>query len=180
MTDADIHRDEEVDEVDEVDTGRALAWLRECNGPFEGRIHPLVAGVHVVGRTREATVVLTDHDVSRRHARLQVSPEGLWLEDLESKNGVFLDGTTRVEGPVLLEHGHRFQVGGVTLELSHPDSRVLRALEQAGEFTMTRYTVSRVRELGSRRARGGARGLLVPLAATLMFAVLSVLLWLRP
>ncbi len=157
-----------------------VAWLRECDGPWAGRVHPLVAGVHVVGRAREASVVLSDCDVSRRHARLQVAEDGLWLEDLDSKNGVFLDGTTPVEGPVFLDHGQRFQVGGVTLEVSHPDSRVLKALEQAGDFTMTRYTASRARARGDARGREGrSRDLVIPLAATVMFAVLSALLWLQ-
>ncbi len=179
MTDQQQHgADEDEVEVEDERDG-VLASLRECDGPTANRVHSLVAGVHIVGRAREASVTLRDSDVSRRHARLQVAEDGLWLEDLDSKNGVFLDGTTRVTGPVFLDHGRRFQVGGVTLEVSHPNSLVFKALEQAGEFTMTRYT-ARARGVGDEHGgEGRSRDLVIPLVAMVMFAVLSALLWLH-
>ena len=52
----------------------------------------LVTGENIVGRERDAAVRIDDPSVSRRHARLIVSPDGVALEDLRSKNGTSLHG----------------------------------------------------------------------------------------
>ena len=50
----------------------------------------------IVGRDPEASLLglrLRDYgNLSRRHARLSPAAEGLWIEDLGSTNGVFVDG----------------------------------------------------------------------------------------
>ncbi len=50
----------------------------------------------IVGRDPEASPLalrLQDYgNLSRRHARLRPAAEGLWIEDLGSTNGVFVDG----------------------------------------------------------------------------------------
>ena len=67
----------------------------------------------VVGRHSLAEVRLADPDVSRRHCRL-VFREGYWrVQDLNSLNGVYLNGQ-RIEDAVLYE-GDRLTVGGCTL-----------------------------------------------------------------
>jgi pSer/pThr/pTyr-binding forkhead associated (FHA) protein len=139
-------------------------------------LHPTPFGVHIIGRARAASIVLDDPDVSRRHAELRVTSEGIWLTDRSSKNGIELAEGRRVEGQVLLGHGQQFKIGGVLLEIEHPISRVFHALEQAGEFTMTRFTATRSSDRAHRRPRA-RHHLLAPLAATLMFAVLSAWLW---
>jgi predicted component of type VI protein secretion system len=57
-----------------------------------------------------------DATLSRRHARIQRTPEGLLLEDLGSHNGTLLNGTAIV-APVVLAAGDRIEVGETTLEL---------------------------------------------------------------
>jgi DNA-binding NtrC family response regulator len=51
-----------------------------------------VAGLTRIGSMSGNDVVLPVRGVSREHARLMVGVEGLILEDLESKNGTFVDG----------------------------------------------------------------------------------------
>jgi S-DNA-T family DNA segregation ATPase FtsK/SpoIIIE len=110
--------------------------LIETTGPHAGRVHPLPYGEHVVGRGAEVTIVLDDKDVSRRHARLEVGPDGVTVHDLGSKNGVFVAGH-KLSGPCLLQHGQSFRFGDLELTVSHPASQVKSVLSAAGETTLT-------------------------------------------
>ena len=46
----------------------------------------------VLGRGRDVTVRVQDEKVSRRHVALELTPDGLSVTDLGSRNGSFLDG----------------------------------------------------------------------------------------
>ncbi len=102
-----------------------------------GQEHALESGEQIVGRGVEAAVVVDHEDVSRRHARITVSDQRVLVEDLDSKNGVFFNGT-RVTEPTVVSHGDRLSLGRVELELVHPAARVKAALARRGEATVTR------------------------------------------
>ena len=71
-------------------------------------------GAVVIGRARECEVSIGDSSVSRRHARLHVSP--LQLEDLGSANGTRVGGRRLAKGePAELAPGDAFTLGTVTL-----------------------------------------------------------------
>ena len=53
-------------------------------------------GVINLGRADDNDVVLTDIGVSRRHARILVQSDGVFVEDLSSGNGTYFRGM-RVE-----------------------------------------------------------------------------------
>jgi DNA-binding winged helix-turn-helix (wHTH) protein len=72
----------------------------------------LVEGENIVGRDPAVNVYLDYATVSRRHARLSVSPSGATLEDLGSKNGTTVDGKP-LTGPKALRNGDRFACGQV-------------------------------------------------------------------
>lgn len=80
--------------------GRASGVLRRLavvHGAVSGGPSVLVldGGPVVVGReAAEATLVLDDARVSRRHARF-AADEGGWVSDLGSRNGVLVDGARR-------------------------------------------------------------------------------------
>ncbi len=64
----------------------------------------------VVGRHSEADIRLPMPDVSRRHCRLQFV-EGLWqVVDLNSLNGVFVNGEQVLQAA--LNHGDVMRIGG--------------------------------------------------------------------
>ncbi len=90
------------------DAGWALRILAEDGGTV--RRVPLGAGEHAVGSASGSAVLLTDSGVSRRHARIEVLPDGgAVIEDAGSKNGTFLDGRrirrAAVAGPALVSFG---------------------------------------------------------------------------
>jgi DNA-binding winged helix-turn-helix (wHTH) protein len=73
---------------------------------------PLPDGECVVGRDPAATCVVVAPGVSRRHARLVVSPAGIEVHDLASKNGTFVQGC-RVIAPTRVDDGAELRFGSV-------------------------------------------------------------------
>lgn len=148
--------------------GELVPQLIEVSGGHPGRVHDLPYGTHVLGRGHEADIQLHDKDVSRRHARLEVTAEGVLVHDLGSKNGVVVRGQ-RVVQPVRLQHGETLSIGDLTLSLSHPASQVAKALQFAGETTVT---TTRTYDT----PKPESAGLLLPLVGVAVFGVAAVLL----
>jgi len=73
------------------------------DGPLKGQRWQLNQAI-VVGRDPTCDVVITDRQVSRFHARLTSTSEGVILEDLGSKNGTHHNGTS-LTAPVVLQDG---------------------------------------------------------------------------
>ena len=65
----------------------SLCWLIK-----DGRRIPLQTGENMLGREGDGDIRIESPTVSRRHARISISPERRVLEDLGSKNGTFLRG----------------------------------------------------------------------------------------
>ncbi len=63
-----------------------------------------------IGRDESCDIVLDDSLVSRQHARLVVGPEGAVVVDLESRNGVRVNGE-RIRAPRALAPGDRIRLG---------------------------------------------------------------------
>jgi hypothetical protein len=79
-----------------------------------GAEHELRQGSALIGRGTECELVVDDSLVSRMHARIEVNAEGVWLEDLYSTNGVYLNGE-RILQPRLIHEGDCVFVGGQEL-----------------------------------------------------------------
>jgi pSer/pThr/pTyr-binding forkhead associated (FHA) protein len=78
----------------------------------EGRVHVLRAGQEwTIGRDRSADIRLRTELVSRQHAVLRRDRQGWELADLDSRNGVWLDGR-RIRTLRVPPGGARVQVGG--------------------------------------------------------------------
>jgi hypothetical protein len=65
----------------------------------------------VVGRTAECQLKIASAQVSRRHCRILVNQDGVYLEDLGSSNGTFVDGRR------LSPHKPHFVSAGSVLEV---------------------------------------------------------------
>jgi Protein of unknown function (DUF3662)/Inner membrane component of T3SS, cytoplasmic domain len=83
----------------------------------EGRRTVLREDRVIVGRSRECDLVLSDANVSRRHAELRRADSGWEIVDLGSTNGLKVNG--RRTERALLEHGDRITIGltSLTFEL---------------------------------------------------------------
>jgi len=71
---------------------------------------PLADGEHVIGRDPGVAIHVESPDVSRRHALIVVSEDGVVIQDLSSKNGTRINDTP-VVGRMPLHDGDRIQLG---------------------------------------------------------------------
>jgi len=81
------------------------ARLSLLEGDEPGREFLLKPGVSVIGRLAQSDIQIASPDVSRRHAQVSVGPDGYFVSDLGSENGVVVNGH-RVER-------HRLEDGDV-------------------------------------------------------------------
>ncbi|MBI4731966.1 MAG: FHA domain-containing protein [Chloroflexi bacterium] len=77
-------------------------------GPLKGQRWTLNKP-HLIGREATCDVVVPDRMVSRFHARLTPTPEGMELEDLGSKNGTHCNGNA-VTQRLILQDGDTLQI----------------------------------------------------------------------
>jgi hypothetical protein len=78
----------------------------------EGKRMTVPAGGAVIGRSRDCEVVLSDSNVSRRHAEVRPAGSGWTIADLGSTNGVRVNGRP-VTGAAPLQGGDRVELGTV-------------------------------------------------------------------
>jgi len=86
----------------------------------------LRSGRVLVGRSRSCDVRLRDDTVSRLHAALVWHGPTLFLEDLGSSNGTYLNGK-RVTGPVAVATGDAVRFGSVSATVEGPGAAERRA-----------------------------------------------------
>ena len=83
-------------------------------GASPGAIHTLGPGHTILGRDEALAFRLLDRGVSGCHARIYCHQGLLWLEDLDSTNGTYVNNN-RVERPLQMRDGDRIQLGEHTL-----------------------------------------------------------------
>jgi Inner membrane component of T3SS, cytoplasmic domain len=84
--------------VNRIPTRRLPTLVVLGSGVDAGRQLPLAEGRLLIGRGVHNDLQLADIHVSRRHAAVSVNPNGVWLEDLDSASGTYVNGnkiTTR-------------------------------------------------------------------------------------
>ena len=90
---------------------RIMAVLRSAEAD-----HRLARGATTLGRSAACDIQVTGELVSRRHARVTLDDRGVTVEDLGSRNGVYVN-TERVAGVRTLGPGDRLAIGEHTLVL---------------------------------------------------------------
>lgn len=105
-------------------------FITILNGPHEGQRHPIpdAPARLVVGRGEDCDLMLDDADLSREHAELEVSFDGISFRDLGSKNGIFL-GERRIADR-LLDDRDELRLGATVLRFEDPVGATVSALEE--------------------------------------------------
>jgi pSer/pThr/pTyr-binding forkhead associated (FHA) protein len=88
--------------------------LEVVEGPDAGRRIDLSKPA-VLGRDSSADVVLADERISRRHARVSPSQDGIEVEDLDSTNGTFVNDN-QLHGRTMIRPGDTVIVGVTVLQ----------------------------------------------------------------
>ncbi len=97
--------------------------LRFISGKYQGGEFPVTADrAIVVGRSSDLDMVLVEDMVSRKHARIAMQSDQIWIEDLGSTNGTFVNGEKIKRAR--LKEGDRVLIGTSILKLIAGDGGV--------------------------------------------------------
>lgn len=90
----------------------------QLTGSIEGKlcVFFLLPGQSSIGSAEDNTICLPHRTVSRYHARVLVDGEGITVEDLDSKNGTYLNGARVEKGRV--REGDSLGFGPIELKLA--------------------------------------------------------------
>jgi DNA-binding winged helix-turn-helix (wHTH) protein len=100
-------------------------------GPLKGQRWQLSQTI-VLGREASCDVVVSDRQISRFHARITPTNEGVILEDLGSKNGTHLNGIP-LTAPVVLQDGDLVSVAMAQQFLFLTSDATMPLLEGSGQ-----------------------------------------------
>lgn len=131
---AAIRRD--VSRVDEEPAGQAAAGEpQRVLQPVDHDGDPIVLDrkVITVGRTAENDVCVPSKLISRHHARLLLSPNGVIVEDAGSTNGCFVNGKQVKQQ--LMREGDILEMGDLKFRLSTPSPNDTRARDNVISFS---------------------------------------------
>jgi len=90
----------------------SLHWLSASG---EEQIYPIMSAETIIGRKGDADVLFNNQHISRHHAKLVVSDEGVMLMDLDSTHGTFVNGE-KIKNR-MLKDGDRIELGKDRIEL---------------------------------------------------------------
>jgi hypothetical protein len=95
--------------------------LRFISGKYQGGEFPIALDRQIiVGRSSDLDMVLVEDMVSRKHARIAMQGDQIWIEDLGSTNGTFVNGEKIKRSR--LKEGDRVLIGTSILKVIAGDS----------------------------------------------------------
>ena len=92
-------------------------------GASFGEFFPLHSERTRIGRSLQCDIRIEDGSISRQHAEVIKRGEEVWLRDLKSANGTFLNGNPIGQSPIRVNEGDKITLGKMTiLRFSFNDS----------------------------------------------------------
>lgn len=107
-----------------------MTWkLQAITGELEGQEVTIDRDM-LVGRHQDADLLLQAAEISRRHAAFLLKEDALWVQDLKSSNGTFVNDI-RIDQDKLLMDGDIVQFASVKFNVLAPVKPVVLQTEQA-------------------------------------------------
>ena len=127
------------------------------NGPLRGQSFDLKGEAMLLGRASENDIQIKDHSVSRKHARILNKGKKLFIEDLGSQNGTWIEGIPVEPGEALeLHEGILVSIGNILFSLGKSFSQDGMVAQYS--IDLSKQTDERKRELlKDRRVAGKDR-----------------------
>jgi pSer/pThr/pTyr-binding forkhead associated (FHA) protein len=95
--------------------------LRGVSGAAFGKTYP-VPGAVVIGRQQDCDISVPTEEISRRHAQVKPTADGLLVEDLGSANGTFINGKRVQTG--LMRPGEELRLDTIRFLLVAPGMEI--------------------------------------------------------
>lgn len=89
----------------------------------------------LVGRHQSADIVLQAGEISRKHAAFLLKDQGLWLQDLNSSNGTFVNDL-RIEHETLLKQGDIVQFASLKFSVLEPVKDIARVVIESAAVAL--------------------------------------------
>ncbi len=115
------------------------------NGPLRGQSFDLKGEAVLLGRSSENDIQIKDHSVSRKHAKILIKGEELFIEDLGSQNGTWIEGIPVEPGEALELHE------GILISLGNILFSVGQSFSEDGFVTQYSIDLSRQTEEEKRK-----------------------------
>jgi serine phosphatase RsbU (regulator of sigma subunit)/pSer/pThr/pTyr-binding forkhead associated (FHA) protein len=109
-----------------------MAVLRALRGVNPGQLFPVEGEVSTLGRHPQSTIVLDAPAVSRHHARIVHQGQNYYIEDLNSRNGTFVNGELVTERQLIAE-SDEIQICDLAFIFHHGTPDPSSPLPQGGE-----------------------------------------------
>tara|TARA_B100001123_G_scaffold22178_1_gene24243 strand:+ start:5484 stop:7817 length:2334 start_codon:yes stop_codon:yes gene_type:complete len=109
-----------------------LISVVRSDGEILGQFY-LGEGDHLIGREDHCTVQITADQVSAQHARLSISPLGIFIEDLGSTSGTFLDGVP-ISGKIRVNPSQRLQVSDLFIDVPQKSDEMIYVSRDGQQF----------------------------------------------
>ena len=106
-------------------------------GPLKGRRLAIKQGTVVLGRDPSCSVCIPDDEISRQHASIEQKPEGIFLRDIGSMNGVSVNGAIVREAT--LKHDDVIELGLTKVqfqEFLRPQEKTARHVDLVDMLTL--------------------------------------------
>jgi pSer/pThr/pTyr-binding forkhead associated (FHA) protein len=94
-----------------------LTKLIIASGKSAGRAISIKRSKLLIGRAEECDIRPLSEEVSRRHCAVHAGPADVWVEDLGSRNGTFVNGV-RIKEKTKVATGDLIRVGSLELKVS--------------------------------------------------------------
>lgn len=111
--------DEETGVCPETMMGEPVGRLEGIGGPDAGSVHTLYPHRMILGRASDCQIQLRDPLASRHHAALDRHQGDWFVQDLESTNGIRVNGH-KVTGEARVRDGDLLKIGSTTLKIVLP------------------------------------------------------------
>jgi pSer/pThr/pTyr-binding forkhead associated (FHA) protein len=95
--------------------------LRGVSGSAFGKTFPIGAQL-TIGRAQDCDISIASEEISRRHASVKPTPEGLLVEDLGSANGTYINGQLVKSG--VLKAGDELRLDAIRFLLVAPGMEI--------------------------------------------------------
>ena len=120
--------DENNDNATRVRLALPKFLLRGVSGAVFGKVYP-ITGPLVIGRAAECDISIPADEMSRRHALVKPTQEGLSVEDLDSANGTYINNKRVSQG--FLKPGDELRLDAVRFMLVSPGMEMPAAAPSA-------------------------------------------------